>query len=302
MGQGMDAETGLGLARGLLKAGSPEAIAEGMAALQGAVRDGDAEASCLMAVLLGMGVGAPRNLDLALDTLRAAARGGSRSARDQLAVLAPGDSQVRVEDWTAPCEKRVLSASPRVVAIDGFLSRPVCDWIIARAAPRLEPAKVYGADATAQSGGRGRSNTAFEFDFLDFDMVLLMVRARIAATIGVPAGALEPPQVLHYEVGERFARHHDYLDPGLAAHAADIAQRGQRAVTFLIYLNADFDGGETDFPLLGLRHKGAPGDALYFGNLDAAGEGDPRTVHEGLAPLSGEKWLLSQWIRNRARV
>ena len=81
-----------------------------------------------------------------------------------------------------------------------------------------------------------------------------------------------------------------------------MAERGQRIVTFLIYLNEGFVGGETDFPRLGLRHKGAKGDALYFGNLDPAGAPDPRTLHAGLPPTRGEKWLFSQWVRNRARV
>ena len=44
------------------------------------------------------------------------------------------------------------------------------------------------------------------------------------------------------------------------------------------------------------------GGALYFANLDAAGAGDPRTLHAGLAPTQGEKWVFSHWIRNRARV
>jgi hypothetical protein len=95
-----------------------------------------------------------------------------------------------------------------------------------------------------------------------------MVKARIAATIGVPTGFLEPPQVLHYEVGEQFAPHSDYLDPDRARTGCRLRRRGQRIVTFLIYLNSDFEGGETDFPLLALGHKGGTGDALYFGNVD----------------------------------
>ena len=45
-------------------------------------------------------------------------------------------------------------------------------------------------------------------------------------------------------------------------------------------------------------HRGGRGDALVFFNLDEAGQPDPRTLHAGLAPTRGEKWLLSQWIRD----
>jgi hypothetical protein len=105
--------------------------------------------------------------------------------------------------------------------------------------------------------------------------------------------------VLHYEAGEQFAPHRDFLDPAVPGQAADFARRGQRIVTFLVYLNSDFEGGDTDFPILALAYKGGAGDALYFGNVDSAGVPDLRTLHAGLPPTSGEKWLFSQWVRDR---
>jgi hypothetical protein len=91
----------------------------------------------------------------------------------------------------------------------------------------------------------------------------------------------------------------DFLDPENPAHAAVIAERGQRVASFLIYLNDGFDGGETEFPRLGLRFKGRKGDALLFWNTDASGQPDRMTLHAGLAPTRGCKWLLSQFLRDR---
>jgi prolyl 4-hydroxylase len=45
--------------------------------------------------------------------------------------------------------------------------------------------------------------------------------------------------------------------------------------------------------------KGAAGDALMFGNVSETGEPELLSMHEGRPPTSGEKWLLSQWVRNR---
>jgi hypothetical protein len=64
-------------------------------------------------------------------------------------------------------------------------------------------------------------------------------------------------------------------------------------------LNEGYAGGETDFPRIGYRFKGRTGDALVFGNVEPSGKPDPRTMHAGLPPTSGEKWLLSQWVRDR---
>ncbi len=285
---------------------TPAAVAK----VQSDARAGVAEASRLLATLAGAGVGMPQSWPTALEHLAEAAQRGSVSAQGQLEALGSTDAgsaadrwdalarSVSIAEWMAPCEKRTLNAAPRTVAISGFLPKPACDWLIGLARGRTEPARVYGASGEAAVQADARSNSAMEFGWLNCDVVVLLTRARIAATIGVPVGALENSQVLHYETGQQFTRHVDYLDPSLP----DVAERGQRIVTFLIYLNTDFDGGETDFPRLNVRYKGGAGDALYFANLEPTGAPDPRTLHAGLPPTRGEKWLFSQWVRNRARV
>ncbi len=285
---------------------SPDAIAK----VRADARAGVAEASCLLANLAGAGVGMPQSWPAALEHLAEAARRGSMSARGQLEALGSAEAKaaedrwgalaasVRISDWMAPCEKRVLNAAPRAVAIADFLPKPVCAWLIGLAQGRTEPARVYAADGGAAIEADARSNSSMEFGWLNCDVVLLLTRARIATTIGVPVGALENSQVLHYATGQQFTRHVDYLDPALP----DVAERGQRIVTFLVYLNGGFGGGETDFPRLAVRHKGEAGGALYFANLDPTGAPDPRSLHAGLPPTRGEKWLFSQWVRNRARI
>ena len=47
-------------------------------------------------------------------------------------------------------------------------------------------------------------------------------------------------------------------------------------------------------------HKGKAGEALYLVNADPRGKGDPRTRHAGLPTRSGNKWILSQYCRDRA--
>jgi hypothetical protein len=132
------------------------------------------------------------------------------------------------------------------------------------------------------------------------DIVLEVIRTRIAAATRVPVPVFEPTQILHYDVGEEFRLHHDFLDPANPAHHEQLRSAGQRIATFLIYLNEEFEGGETEFPRAGVRYRGRTGDAIFWANLDMEGRPDPLTVHAGLPPTSGEKWILSQWIRDRA--
>ena len=306
----------------ILRRGAPVDLKRGIEALQNAVAAGEPDASCLMAAVTANGIGVPQSWPRAFDLLLHAATAGSAAARRQLMVLAGTSDDglraelgkqdpelwrlyrrsIRLEDWIAPSEKQVLSKAPGIVTIKNFLSRGACAWIIDRAVDRLKPALLYGTGSAAPVRLGDRTNTAFQINLLEMDVVVLMARARIAATIGVPTSFLEAPQILHYETGEEFAAHRDYLDPGIPGQAADFARRGQRIVTFLIYLNAEFEGGETDFPLLALAYKGKAGDALYFGNVDPSGRADPRTLHAGLPPTRGEKWLFSQWVRDRPSI
>jgi prolyl 4-hydroxylase len=86
----------------------------------------------------------------------------------------------------------------------------------------------------------------------------------------------------------------------MANYAEEIAERGQRIATFLVYLNDDYEGGETDFPDLGLRYHGAKRGGILFTNALPNGDADLRMVHAGRPPRDREKWLMSQFIRNRA--
>ena len=293
---------------GLIRAGGPGSLEKAVRLLEAAAGDGEAEAHRRLASLAAAGIGVRQDWNRALEHLTIAAEGGSPSARGQLHALAPSVAEGQSETWSTladtilaqglnpPLEKRVLNTAPRAVSVPGFLCKPVCVWLTGLARGRTRPAMTFATDATTPSLDNARTNTAFEFSFVDSDVVVMLTRQRIAAAIGVPAAALESSQILHYAPGESYRPHFDFIDPahpGVAAH-------GQRIVTFLIYLNADFDGGETDFPRLNLRHRGEIGGALYFANLDADGAPDPRTLHAGLPPTRGEKWLFSQWVRNRA--
>ena len=75
--------------------------------------------------------------------------------------------------------------------------------------------------------------------------------------------------------------------------------RALRHWTALIWLNHDYEGGQTDFPDVGVRVKGGVGDLLLFHNVTADGLPDQRMMHAGLPVTSGVKWMASRWIRGR---
>jgi prolyl 4-hydroxylase len=95
--------------------------------------------------------------------------------------------------------------------------------------------------------------------------------------------------VLRYRPGGEYRPHFDAI-PGFA---------NQRAMTFLVWLNDGYEGGETHFPTPGLRLKGRAGDAILFRNTGPDGRRDPAAGHAGLPVTGGEKLIASRWIRER---
>jgi len=273
---------------------------------------GGGEACSILARVLASGAAGRRDWERALAHLQRGAEAGDPDCRDQLRLLADPTGapsrltwaqlrrRVDLDAWRAPPPLRALSEDPEVRAGEGFVARAVCDWIIRRAKDRLTPAPVM-ADAVAGEVRAGvRTNSLAGFSLMVSDLVVQALRERLAAAAGVDVGCLEAPQALHYAPGEEYVPHFDFMDPELPEHARSLA-RGQRSLTLLVYLNQGYQGGETDFPRLGLRHKGRTGGLLMFRNLTADGRPDRRMLHAGLPPASGEKWLLSQWIRDRAQ-
>lgn len=289
---------------------------DGVGMIQAAAARGDAEAEHICGMLAAQDGTLEKRWPIALGHVRHAAEAGFPLAQTALEFLTTGLDVGRVDgtsqwggltaliDPDAFVQTRsttaILSESPRVCVFERFATPEICDWLINRARQGTQRARVY--DPKAGTGGNlsgTRTNSSADFGVVHCDLILMLVRNRIANSAGLPLESLESASILHYSPGEEFAPHYDFLDTSVQGFAKEVATKGQRVATFLVYLNEDYAGGETQFPLLGLSVKGRRGDALLFWNVNEDGEPDPRTRHAGTPPTSGEKWVFSQWLRKR---
>lgn len=295
---------------------------EGFGFLMDALQRGSAEAALVLAPLAALGAHTTQSWNDALRLLIIAAERGSPFARAQLTVLstdarlahdASGSEpqagvwrqlaqSVDVAAWSVPPPGESLHASPDVRVFPELAPANVCAWLIQRARGRLKRAQVYDPAARNNIEDRGRTNSVAEFSLIETDLVQAALQTRMAAACGLPLRNMEAPAVLHYEVGEEIVNHYDFVDPGIPNYEQEIASRGERAITFLVYLNDDYEGGTTHFPTLGLTHRGQRGEGLYFVNALPDGKPDTRMLHAGRPPTRGEKWIVSQFIRNRATL
>ncbi len=267
---------------------------KGSVLIEGAAAAGGADAAHMAAVLRANGVGLEQNWGEALRWLRIASKRGDPRAAPQLAII--GDDP---GTWLEPLPVQDVSTSPRIGVVRAFAPKSACDWLISRAQGRLKQTGVYKPGPTANPQPNMRTNSGAGFALFDGDVVLALLRTRIAAALGLARDLQEAPNVLHYSVGQSFDHHFDFLNPDVPGFAQVLAREGQRIATFLLYLNDSYEGGETEFPEMHYRFKGQTGDALFFFSVDGEDRVDPRTVHAGLPPTSGEKWVLSQWVRSK---
>jgi hypothetical protein len=287
---------------------------DGTRLLLDAVAAGGVEAALRLATLAALGAYVEQSWGRALGLLVFAAEKGSAAARAQIEIFArrrpadrePADGEwhrlaesVDLASWTSPARSIALNDDPAVRSFPEFTEDSVCAWLIERARGNLKRALVYDPAYGGDIADHMRTNTAAGFDLMTADLVQVALQHRIAASVGLPIDNMEGPTVLHYDVGEQITNHYDFLNPGSPNYKDEIIRRGERIITFLVYLNDDYEGGETQFPKLGIRHKGQRREGLLFVNALPSGPPDLRMVHAGTPPTSGEKWIVSQFIRNR---
>ncbi|HRP12133.1 MAG TPA: 2OG-Fe(II) oxygenase [Terricaulis sp.] len=291
-------------------ADAPPRPQEAAALYDAAFAAGDAVGAHRLALMAAQGVGRQPDWNEALDWLSRAALLGDVAAREQLAIFAgepAGDEReirrarerIDLQALLTPPPVRTLRESPRLGVIEGFASPAIARWMIARAERLLEPGLVYDARSGEARADEARTAKSACLDFLNRDLVTAVLQERIARVLRLPAPHHEPPNVIAYNPGEQFAPHFDFIAPDVPARRAEVEVRGQRVATCLTYLSDDFDGGETFFVDLDFRFRGAVGDCLIFFNVGPDRLPDRRTLHAGLPPTRGRKWLLSQWLRDK---
>lgn len=274
-------------------------------------KEGSGAAAARLGLLAALGLGQTQDWDIALDFLAFAASLDDASAQMQLVALAGREvsgadwqglrQSIGLESLLTPPPARIISESPVIRVVEGFAPPAIAAWLIAHAEHRLQHGEVNDSATGEVHAHPMRSAKSAPFNLLTKDVVTVVMQERAARATQVPMTQHEPPNVISYLPGQEFQPHYDYVDPAVPHFQMELMLQGQRVATVVTYLNDGFEGAETAFPRLNWQFKGALGDALIFFNVDVAGRPDPRTLHAGLPPTKGRKWVLSQWLRDRSQ-
>lgn len=188
--------------------------------------------------------------------------------------------------------QRILSDAPKVAVFDSGLDDNTIDSLF-----RLNGYQAsQGYDfATGTSFDTDYRTSSTMFDMYDrFRPVREELLRRIEEVTGEhhELAATELLQLTRYEPGQQYKPHWDNFNlPNVAPIEND------RVATCILYLNDDFEGGQTTLNNLGIAATPKRGYCLYFSYPTP--EAVNLCLHAGTPVTNGIKKISNLWIRQR---
>lgn len=181
----------------------------------------------------------------------------------------------------------------KIYEFDGLLNKNECNQIIEMARPNLERSTVMDEEEISDI------RTSTQVFLPTTNDLLKKIDTIVYKYLNIPSSHYEDLQVVNYKSTQKYDAHYDTCDPTDPICIADTERFGSlRFATFIIYLNDDFTGGETEFPKHNFKAKPKTGKAVLFFNLnDDNTDRRINSFHGGLPPITGEKWMCNKWIR-----
>ena len=122
---------------------------------------------------------------------------------------------------------------------------------------------------------------------------------RIAQLLGLDPKLGETIQGQRYDVGQQFKGHMDYFHTTMAYWEAQRIIGGQRSWTAMVFLVEPEAGGATFFPDIDVKVAPRAGTLLPWNNMDANGEPNEKSKHQGRPVEAGTKYIITKWFRER---
>lgn len=203
---------------------------------------------------------------------------------------------------TQKCDEKYKSiANYSVKEFANFLTDSECDTLISISSPKLFDSKVYSNGSDDVDKKNRISQQCWLQD--SEDKIVESISKKVAEITGTPQQNQEHLQVVKYKPGGFFKHHYDACDGDKSFCKRMNGKSGPRLATLIIYLNDDFQGGETFFPNIDYNVAPKKGKAVLFYNIDNKTEKIIKeSLHAGKPVKSGEKWICNKWVRTKKFV
>ncbi|KAJ6018884.1 hypothetical protein N7499_009936 [Penicillium canescens] len=243
---------------------------------------------------------------------------------DDAAAIGPGlnltdDSFISPEDgvpFDCPNAEgyrvHLLSRAPLIMYIENFISETEANHLLDVSIPNYKPSILYDGHTERIDPTKRLSDRAL----LDRDNTVRCLEDRARAFQGWrPNLYIERMWAQRYNTSGHYRHHYDWT--------GSLARGGDRLSTFMVYLDAQCEGGGTNFPRLkmprskewcrflecedghkgnereampeGITFKPIKGNAVFWENLRPDGSGYPETWHAAFPVMEGTKVGLNIW-------
>jgi len=245
---------------------------------------GHAKAGLISTNLLASGVAGKRDWRQAMSRLREEAR--TNPARKRALDLIEAMALDAEGDPLSVPEGKQLSEDPHVLHFTGLFSTAECKHLMEATGNAFEPSMVFDASRRLVRD-QIRTSDGATIHWLIEDPAVVALNRRVAAISHSAYENGEALALLRYSPGQEYRPHFDFVS-GAA---------NRRLQTALIYLNDNYEGGQTQFVRTGLTVKGGAGDVILFRNEGNDGGPNPLSEHAGMPVTQGTKYLATRWIR-----
>ncbi|WWT39484.1 prolyl 4-hydroxylase [Microcystis phage Mel-JY01] len=117
---------------------------------------------------------------------------------------------------------------------------------------------------------------------------------------GKPIENQEGVNIVRYLPGGKYSPHYDFFEPDAEYFNAEMAKGGQRIQSWILYLNDNFSGGETEFIIEKQYIKPKTGALVGWNNTLRGGVVNRKSLHTGHTVRVGEKWVAIVWVRENS--
>lgn len=207
--------------------------------------------------------------------------------------------RARIGAWV----KARLMRNPNALKIDAegldlFIIRDVADPELCAALMRLIDSDLVPSGLMGPTDDKDFRTSKTSNPDPD-NPLIQQLEQRIHQVVGIQPELGEFVQGQRYEVGQQFKAHWDWFDPAASYWPQQIKCGGQRTFTAMMFLNEPEAGGHTIFTEANVSVRPRAGNLLVWNNLDAAGELNYRSKHQGSPVEAGIKYIITKWFRER---
>ena len=190
-----------------------------------------------------------------------------------------------------------------IVEFPNALSHEECDHIISLAETTgYEKSMVYEAEKHGETGKVESLNEEYRSGETCWlknkdDEVVNKIAKLSEYVTKIPIDNQEALQVAKYNKNDFFKSHYDccLMESSKDNCIAMNRNAGQRRSTYMVYLNDDFEGGETEFEKIGIKVKPEKGKAILFWTTNDDESLIENSMHAGNSVTKGNKYICTKW-------